>query len=183
MLIDRQKSTLLLVDVQERLLSAMASPADVESRCAILLRAAKAMGLPIVVSEQYPNGLGHTVAGLKAELGSATVFEKLAFSCWKNPAIKDHMIGHHENNRPLVILAGIEAHVCVLQTAVDLSAAGFAVFAVADAMSSRAPSSHALALDRMRQNGVSVVNTEMVVFELLSRAGTAEFKVLSALVR
>lgn len=183
MLIDRQKSTLLLVDVQERLLPAMASPADVESRCAILLKAANALGLPVLVSEQYPKGLGHTVAGLKAELGSAMVIEKLAFSCWKNPAIKDHMIGHHENNRPLVILAGIEAHVCVLQTAVDLSAAGFAVFAVADAMSSRAPSSHALALDRMRQNGVSVVNTEMVVFELLSQAGTAEFKAVSALVR
>lgn len=183
MLIDPRKSTLLLVDVQERLLPAMAEPADVESRCVILLKAANALGLAVTVSEQYPKGLGHTVPGLKAELGSATVFEKLAFSCWKDPAIKDHMIGHHESNRPLVILAGIEAHVCVLQTAADLSAAGFGVFAVADAMSSRSPSSHALALDRMRQNGVSVVNTEMVVFELLQRAGSAEFKVLSALVR
>ena len=85
--------------------------------------------------------------------------------------------------RPLVILAGIEAHVCVMQTAADLSAAGFGVFAVADAMASRAPASHAMALDRMRDNGVAVVNTEMVVFELLGKAGTAEFKALSALVR
>ena len=97
--------------------------------------------------------------------------------------IKEHMIAHHEAGRPLVILAGIEAHVCVMQTAADLAAAGFGVFAVADAMASRAPSSHALALERMRENGVAIVNTEMVVFELLGQAGTAEFKALSALVR
>ncbi len=93
------------------------------------------------------------------------------------------MIEHHERQRPLVIVAGIEAHVCVLQTAIDLAAAGFGVFAVADAMSSRAPASVALALERMRQSGVAVVNTEMVVFELLRQAGTPEFKALSALMR
>ena len=183
MLIDALKSTLLLVDVQERLLPAMTNSLEVESRCAILLNAARALEVPVTVSEQYPKGLGHTVPGLKALTGNAPVFEKLAFSCWKDAALKDHLIAHHEHNRPLLILAGLEAHVCVLQTAVDLATAGFAVFAVADAMSSRAPLSHALALDRMRQSGVSVVNTEMVVFELLRQAGTTEFKALSALVR
>jgi nicotinamidase-related amidase len=183
MLIDASKATLLLVDVQERLLPAMTAPDEMLKRCAILLKAARALDVPVTVSEQYPKGLGRTVPDLKAEIGNAPVFEKLAFSCWKEPALKDHLIGHHESQRPLVILAGIEAHVCVIQTAADLSAAGFGVFAVADAMSSRASSSHALALDRMRQNGVSVVNTEMVVFELLRQAGTAEFKALSALVR
>lgn len=183
MLVDPAKSTLLLIDMQERLLPAMTGGADVESRCAILLKAAKALEVPVAVSEQYPKGLGHTVPGLKDEVGNAPVFEKLAFSCWKDKALKDHLIARHEAGRPLVILAGIEAHVCVMQTAADLSAAGFGVFAVADAMASRAPSSHALALERMRQHGVAVVNTEMVVFELLGKAGTAEFKSLSALVR
>lgn len=183
MLIDARKSTLLLVDVQERLLPAMGAPDEVLKRCAILLKAAKALDVPVTVSEQYPQGLGRTVPDLAAEIGNAPVFEKLSFSCWKDPAIKDHLIAHHEAERPLIILAGIEAHVCVLQTAADLSAAGFGVFAVADAMSSRSPSSHALALDRMRQNGVAVVNTEMAIFELLGKAGTAEFKALSALVR
>ena len=183
MLIDVKKTSLLLIDVQERLLPAMAAPDDVLKRCAILLKVAKALDVPVTVSEQYPKGLGHTVPELKAEIGNAPVFEKLAFSCWKDAAIRDHLIAHHEAERPLVILAGIEAHVCVLQTAADLSAAGFGVFAVADAMSSRNPASQVLALDRMRQSGVSVVNTEMVVFELLGRAGTAEFKALSALVR
>jgi nicotinamidase-related amidase len=184
MLIDAARSTLLLVDVQERLLPAMTSASDVEHRCATLIRAAKAMGLPITVSEQYPKGLGRTVPALAAELGNeATVFEKLAFSCWQDDALKDHFIAHHESQRPLVILAGIEAHVCVLQTALDLAAAGFGVFAVADAMSSRAASSATLALDRMRDGGVSVVNTEMAVFELVRKAGTPQFKALSALIR
>jgi nicotinamidase-related amidase len=183
MLVDAAKSTLLLVDMQERLLPAMAGGAEAEARCAILLKAATALGVPVTVSEQYPKGLGHTVAGLKGEIGTAPVFEKLAFSCWKHRPLKDHLIAQFEAGRPLVILAGIEAHVCVMQTAADLAAAGFGVFAVADAMASRAAASHSLALERMRQHGVQVVNTEMVVFELLGQAGTAEFKALSALVR
>ena len=183
MLADAKKTTLLLVDMQERLLPAMTGGAEAQARCAILLTAAKALEVPVTLSEQYPKGLGHTVPMLKEETGNAPVFEKLSFSCWRDKALKDHMIAHHEAGRPLVILAGIEAHVCVMQTAADLAAAGFGVFAVADAMASRAPASHAMALDRMRDNGVAVVNTEMVVFELLGRAGTAEFKALSALVR
>jgi nicotinamidase-related amidase len=183
MLVDARKATLLLVDMQERLLPAMTGGAEAEARCAILLKAARALEVPVIVSEQYPKGLGRTVPGLGAELGNAPVFEKTAFSCWKDEGLKQHMIVHHEAGRPLVILAGIESHVCVMQTAADLSAAGFGVFAVADAMASRAPASHALAMERMRQHGVAVVNTEMVVFELLGKAGTAEFKALSSLVR
>lgn len=183
MLVDAAKASLLLVDMQERLLPAMTGGAEAESRCGLLLKASQALAVPVTVSEQYPKGLGHTVAGLKEQLVNAPVFEKLAFSCWRDGALKAHLIGLHEGGRPLVILAGIEAHVCVLQTAVDLAAAGFGVFAVADALASRMPSSHALALERMRQNGVAVVNAEMVVFELLGRAGSAEFKTLSALVR
>ncbi len=183
MLADAKKTTLLLVDMQERLLPAMTGGAEAQARCAILLKAAKALEVPVTLSEQYPKGLGHTVPMLKEETGNVPVFEKLSFSCWRDKALKDHMIAHHEAGRPLVILAGIEAHVCVMQTAADLAAAGFGVFAVADAMASRAPASHAMALDRMRDNGVAVVNTEMVVFELLGRAGTVEFKALSALVR
>lgn len=183
MLVDATKATLLLVDMQERLLPAMTGGGEAESRCVILLKAAKALAVPVTVSEQYPKGLGHTVPGLAAEIGNAPVFEKTAFSCWKDEGLREHMIVHHEAGRPLVILAGIESHVCVMQTAADLSAAGFGVFAVADAMASRAPASHALALERMRQNGVAVVNTEMIIFELLGKAGTAEFKALSALVR
>ena len=183
MLIDAEKSTLLIIDMQERLLPAMHEPLVVERRCGILLKAARALDLPVIVSEQYPKGLGHTVPGLRADIGNAPVFEKLAFSCWRDTALKSHLIGHHDGGRPLAIVAGIEAHVCVLQTCIDLANAGFGVFAVADAMASRLTASANLAGDRLRQSGVQMVNTEMAIFELLGRAGTAEFKQLSALIR
>ncbi len=181
MLLDAAKSSLLVIDVQEKLLPAMADPDRVVARTKILLRAAEVLSLPVTMSEQYPKGLGRTVAELQSNAG--VVKEKNAFSCWRDEAIKAHMIQHHEAGRPQVIVAGIEAHVCALQTCIDMAQAGFAVFAVADAMTSRHSESAALAFDRMRMNGVQVVNTEMVVFELLERAGIAQFKVLSGLIK
>jgi nicotinamidase-related amidase len=181
MLLDASKASLLLVDVQERLLPAMAEADQVVQQSTILLRAAKTLGLPVTVSEQYPKGLGHTVPALS--VGDAKVFEKTSFSCWRDDALKNHFIALHEAGRPLVIVAGIEAHVCVLQTCIDLAAAGFGVFVVADAVSSRKATSVELALNRMDSNGVQVVNTEMVIFELLQNAGSATFKELSALIK
>ena len=183
MLIDARKSFLLMVDMQERLLAATSGAEAAERGCALLLKAARIMGLPVLASEQYPKGLGHTVHALREELGNAPILEKVEFSCWRNEALRAELIRLHEAGRPQAILAGIEAHVCLLQTALDLAAAGFSVFAVADAMTSRSPHSVALAQGRMTHAGVAVANAEMVVFELLGRAGTAEFKALSALVR
>jgi nicotinamidase-related amidase len=181
MLLDASKATLLVVDVQERLLPAMAAPEAVVDKTKILIQAAQTLGVPITVSEQYPKGLGATVKGLAPD--GAAVFEKLSFSCWRDEGLKTHFIRHHEAGRPLVVVAGIEAHVCVLQTCIDLASAGFGVFAVCDAMSSRKHESVGLALDRMRHVGIEVVNTEMALFELIERAGTPEFKTLSAMIR
>ena len=181
MLLSAPKSSLLLIDIQDSLLPAMSNSDQVIAKSQILLQAAETLGLPVTMSEQYPKGLGHTVAALKTN--TATIFEKLSFSCWRDGALKTHFINLHESSRPLVIVAGIEAHVCVMQTCIDLANAGFGVFAVADAMSSRKPESAALAFERMRTNDVQVVNTEMVVFELLKRAGTPHFKSLSALIK
>jgi nicotinamidase-related amidase len=181
MLISSSHSSLLLIDIQERLLPAMVDADQVVARSKILLAAAKELGLPVTVSEQYPKGLGHTVAGLANT--DAKVMEKLSFSCWRDAAMKQRFIGLHESGRPQVIAAGIEAHVCVLQTCIDMANAGFAVFAVADAMSSRKISSASLAFNRMQAAGVQIVNTEMVVFELLEKAGSTQFKSLSALIK
>jgi nicotinamidase-related amidase len=183
MLIDRTKCSLLLIDMQERLLPAMAHAKETEARAAILIKAAKTLDVPIAASEQYPKGLGHTVPALKEEIGNAPVFEKTAFSCWRDATIKKHLIAAFEHGRPQVLIAGVEAHVCVLQTAVDLAQAGFGVSVAADATSSRKEMSADLAVDRLRQNGVAVVNTEMAVFELLGEAGTAAFKELSRLIK
>lgn len=183
MLIDASKAFLLVIDMQERLVPAVAGAQDLLRRCTILLKAAKVLGVPIALSEQYPRGLGHTVEAAREEAGNAPAFEKTAFSCWRDEDLKKHLIGQFEGGRPQAIVAGVEAHVCVLQSAIDMAQTGFAVFAVADAMSSRAASSVELAHHRMRQAGVSVINTEMAVFELLGKAGTAEFKDLSGLIR
>ncbi len=140
MLIDASKSSLLIVDVQERLLPVMAAGNSVVERSKILLKAAKALDVPVAVSEQYPKGLGHTVEILSQEIGNAPVFEKSSFSCWRDEGLRKHFTAHHDGGRPQVIIAGIEAHVCVAQTAIDLAQAGFGVFVVADAVSSRAES-------------------------------------------
>ena len=128
MLIDATKSSLLIVDVQERLLPVMAAGNGVVERSKILLKAAKALDVPIAVSEQYPKGLGHTVEILSQEIGNAPVFEKTSFSCWRDEGLRRHFTRHHDGGRPQVIIAGIEAHVCVAQTAIDLAQAGFGVF-------------------------------------------------------
>jgi nicotinamidase-related amidase len=179
-LIERSHAQILVVDMQERLLPAMVDADDVLKRAIILAKAARTLGLPIAVSEQYPRGLGHTVQPLKDEIGNAPVYEKLEFSCWKNGPLRDHLA---ETGRRQVVVAGIEAHVCVLQSALDLKQAGFDVFTVADAVSSRSDRSRELAQSRLRHADIQVVNTEMVVFEALGAAGSAEFKTLSALIR
>ncbi len=181
MLLDAAHATLLIVDIQERLLPAMHEGERVVARTQILIKAAEALGLPITISEQYPKGLGHTVAAIANP--TAQVFEKTSFSCWRDAVMKKHFIDHHETDRPLVIMAGLEAHVCVLQSAIDLYTAGFGVFVVGDATSSRTQGSVDLAFDRLRQTGIPIINTEMAVFELLGKAGTAEFKALSQLIR
>ncbi len=135
MLLDATKCSLLVIDIQDKLLPAMAEPDRVVARTKILLKAGEELSLPVTISEQYPKGLGHTV--LELQNNSSSVMEKNAFSCWRDDAIKSHMIRQHESGRPQVIVAGIEAHVCVMQTCIDMAQAGFAVYAVADAMSSR----------------------------------------------
>lgn len=181
MLLEAKKSSLLVIDVQERLLPAMVEGNEVVSRTRTLVQAAKALDVPVTVSEQYPKGLGATVAELRDN--EAAMFEKMSFSIWKDAVLKQHFIDLHEASRPLVVVAGIEAHVCVLQSAIELRTAGFGVYVVADAIASRKQSSADAALERMRDTGIQIVTTEMVVFEWLEKAGTPEFKQLSGLIR
>ncbi len=181
MLLEAGKASLLIVDAQERLLPAMHEPERVVAKTGIVLQAAQTLGVPVTISEHYPKGLGRTVPALQSNV--ATVLEKTAFSCWRDDGLKAHLVGMHDSGRPQVIVCGVEAHICAMQSCIDLAQAGFAVFAVADAMTSRKPESATLAFDRLRMTGVQVVNTEMVVFELLENAKRAEFKGLSGLIR
>ncbi|TAN77867.1 MAG: hydrolase [Magnetospirillum sp.] len=180
MLIQAERSSLLIVDVQQGLAPVMAEPRRVYRGCALLMRAAVRLGVPLVVSEQYPKGLGHTVGELLELAPAGSVAEKLHFSCAADPAM---LARFQESGRKQVVIAGIEAHVCVLQSALGLKAEGFEPVVVADACSSRTDASYQTAMRRLAANGVEVVTVEMVIFEWLHRAGTPEFKELSALIK
>ena len=185
MLLQRERCCLLVVDMQERLLPAMAGAEPLLHCAGILIRAAKRLDLPVLVSEQYPKGLGPTDPGLRALLGNEIEPQpKTHFSCADDPNIRTRLQSlAREQGRDQAVLLGIEAHVCVLQTALGLSRLGLAPFVVGDAVASRRAESRQMALDRMARDGVEIVTTEMVLFEWLGKAGTPEFKELSALIR
>ena len=176
MLIQRERSAVLLIDVQQRLLPAMHEPGRVVEQCDWLLRLAARLAVPVLASEQYPRGLGHTEPSLRERLDDEAVLEKACFSCARDPDLVDRV---ESLDRSQWLLAGIESHVCVLQTALGLRELGKEVFVVAEAVSSRRPADVELAFARMRQAGVQVVGREMVGFEWLGQAGTDEFREIS----
>ena len=178
MLLERAKSLLLLVDMQERLVPAMADAAAVTDRCGILLRTAYELGVPIFASEQYPKGLGATLPAL-AEFATRRM-EKLEFSAYANLAIRDEL---KRAGQSQLVLAGVEAHVCVLQTALELIDAGYQVFVVADAVASRRTESREVALHRIARAGATLITVEMALFEWLRSASAPEFRSISKLIR
>ncbi|MCL2524990.1 MAG: hydrolase [Betaproteobacteria bacterium] len=180
MLIARDKSLLLVVDIQEKLAPAIHESAAVTANAARLLRASAQLAVPAFVSEQYVRGLGGSLAAIREAAGHAHFFEKTHFSCAAEPGALDLL---RATDRCQIILTGAESHVCVLQTACGLLEAGFAVFLVADATSSRTPANRAAASERLRALGAQVVTTEMVLFEWLHRAGTNEFRALLPLIK
>ena len=159
----------------------MAEREPVVRRCATLMTAARRLGVPILVSEQYPKGLGATVPELAALASPAETVAKLAFSGAAEPALAARIDALAPRRQAVV--CGIEAHVCVLQTALGLAARGFDVAVATDATSSRKPEDRDVAPRRLAAAGVTPVTTEMVVFEWLARAGTPAFRELSALIR
>ena len=183
MLLDAARSQFLLVDMQERLVPAMHEADALLDRCAILLQSAAEVGVPGTVSEQYRKGLGATVARLDALRGDATVIEKMHFSSAADPSQSGRVVALAAQGRRQLVIAGIESHVCVLQSALGFKEMGLEVFVVADAVSSRKPDSIKLAQNRLRQSGVSIVNAEMVLFEWLQISGTPQFKAVSKLIK
>lgn len=176
MLIDVATSCLWVVDVQERLVPAIHEGARVVENTAWLMDIANQLDVPVVVSEQYPKGLGHTVEELARRAPAGSTVEKMHFSCAASPACRERL---ESLGRSQVVLTGIEAHVCVLQTALGLVSQGNEVYVVADAVSSRRREDAALALERMGREGVRIVSREMVAFEWLHMAGTDTFRNIS----
>jgi len=172
-----ERSVLLVIDIQEKLAKAMdpAVLADGVRNTGILMDAAAELAFPAVATEQYVKGLGPTVAELHARF-TAPAWEKMAFSCCGDPAFTAHL---ESLGRRQVIVAGMESHVCVLQTVVDLIDAGYIVHLVQDAVMSRTKSNWRMGLEAARDAGAVITSTEAVVFQLLRISGTDSFRRLS----
>jgi hypothetical protein len=174
-------SQLVLVDVQIKLAAVMPATdmQEVTKNCSILLNTANLLEVSCVVTEQYSKGLGHTLPELSAFTQSMQVVEKISFSCVAEPKFQRQLTRDHAQ----VVLAGMEAHICILQTALDMLRLGKQVFVVEDAIISRNPANKANAIERMRQAGCVITNTESLVFEWLGVAEGDVFKAISKLIR
>lgn len=181
-LCDVDNSCLIIIDVQAKLSSAI--PEKVISRLRIntdiLLSAANQLNIPIIATAQYPKGLGPIEEFITNQLnGSSKCFDKTRFSCLGADQLPEHL---NQINKKQIILTGIEAHICVLQSALDFITEGYDVFVVTDAIASRKSTSYETALLRLNQAGCSLLNTESVLFEWLRDASHPEFKSLSKLI-
>lgn len=175
----RESSALLVIDVQERLAAAMRPEAmeRVINRTVAAIAGAKALGLPIVVTEQYPKGLGPTMKAVKDALGDFTAIEKVEFSAFL-PQVRDRLAA-----RPNVLVTGMESHVCVFQTVRDLTAAGLTPYLAVDAVLSRQPADHDVGVRLCAEAGAILTSVEAALFDALGKAGGPEFKAVSAAVK
>jgi isochorismate hydrolase len=180
--IEREQAALIVIDVQEVLMKKMDPEIrkNVIQNIRTLLVFAKEMAIPILITEQYPRGLGKTVPEIKMELGPLPLIEKVSFSCCGVKAFNDKL---NQSARNQAILTGIETHVCVLQTANDLIQKGYEVHVVADAICSRRKLDWEIGLRWIEKRGAMISTTEIIAFQLLKEAGTEEFRGLSKLLK
>lgn len=176
----RDRSFLLIVDVQERLTPSIAEAPKVVEKTGILMQAARRLDIPVLATEQYTKGLGLTVPDLREQLEVSERMEKVHFDATREPEIRAQLAAF---DRDQAVITGIESHVCVLQTALGCLDMGVVPYIPADAVASRDPSNRELALSRLAQTGGRTVATEMVLFEWLERAGTDVFRELLPLIR
>jgi nicotinamidase-related amidase len=179
-ILDRLHTALLVIDIQDRVHAVMRFREAVETNAVKLIRGCQILNVPILLTEQYPKGLGHTISSIRNALHTALPLQKMTFSCCSSEEL---MAALQEKNIRQVAVVGIETHVCVLQTALDLLANNYQVHVVRDAVSSRHELDHQTALQRLQHAGALVTTTEAVLFELMVRADTAEFKEISKLIK
>lgn len=173
--LDADRACLLVIDLQEKLLPLIAAHQRIVQSSIKLIEGIHIFRLPVIVTEQYPKGIGSTDRAILAALekSQAIILEKPTFSAWSHPPVVDAIL---EIDRPQVIVTGIEAHVCVQQTVLDLLSRDYDVYVCADAIGSRGRMDVEQSLDRMRQAGAFITTVESVLFELCNRCDTPEFK-------
>jgi nicotinamidase-related amidase len=179
-ILSKDHTALLLIDIQEKILNVMPDKKALVENSLKLIQGFKALNLPIFYTEQYPKGLGSTSAVLLKELEGLSPIQKMSFSCFGAESFFTRL---RDNNISQVVLAGIEAHVCVQQTAMDLLASEFQVNLAVDAVSSRKEIDAKTAIKRLSTLGVEITTSESILFELLTLSGTEEFKEISKIIK
>jgi len=176
-----EKTGLLLIDVQERLFAHVERACEAAAAMEKVLRGFKILGLPVFATEQYPEKMGRTIEPLRKVLGEGQIYHpKTSFSCMGDAAIRQELLAHPAEQW---VVVGIEAHVCVLQTARDLAAAGMEAAVLNDAITSRSIYDYSTAIAEMRDMGVRISSVETVLFELLGGSKAAKFKEISQLIK
>ena len=176
----KQNTIGLVIDIQERLVPVMEESEQFVENCSKLIQGLQILGLPVLVTQQYTKGLGETIDEIKSIIPDFQYIEKKDFSCYDEPAFAEKLDQSGAKN---VIICGIESHVCVLQTAIDLKEAGYTPVVVFDCVSSRSFDNVDLAAERFRYEGIMMTSFESILFELTRSAGAPEFKEISKLVK
>ncbi len=174
--LEAEQTTLLIIDMQDRLAAVMPERDRVVRNTGHLIALAKMIGVPVLVSEQYPKGLGTTVPEIRESLPAYRPFAKMTFDCCAAPAFREAL---HDLKRGTVLVTGMETHICVLQTCLGLLREGSMVHVVQDAVCSRTRENRDIGIEFMRGAGAVVTSTETALFQLLRAAGTEEFKKIS----
>lgn len=174
--LDKEDTVLLVVDIQEKLAVVMMEKDKVVRNNLHLIELAKMIGMPVMVTEQYPRGLGATVKDIREALPFYRPIEKMTFDCCGQPPFLEELKEHNKRN---IVLTGMETHICVLQTCIGLLKGGINVHIVQDAVCSRTKENWKTGVEFMREAGAVVTSTETVLFQLLKVAGTEEFKKIS----
>jgi nicotinamidase-related amidase len=174
--LNRNNSALIIVDIQDKLAVVMKQKEKVTNNCLHLVEAAKLLGIPIIVTEQYPQGLGQTIKEIKEALPSYSPLEKITFDCCRDESFAGKLVSL---KRTHIILTGMETHVCVLQTCLSLLKDVYSVHLVSDAVCSRKKDDYLTGRELMRDAGAVITCTETVLFQLLEKAGTPEFKAIA----
>jgi len=176
----KQNTIGLVIDIQERLVPVMEESEQFVENCSKLIQGLQILGLPLLVTQQYTKGLGETIEEIKSVIKDFHFIEKKDFSCFDEPIVAEKLALFGIQN---VIICGIESHVCVLQTAIDLKEAGYTPVVVMNCVSSRSFDNIDLAMERFRHEGIMMTSFETILFELTRSAGAPEFKEISKLVK
>jgi nicotinamidase-related amidase len=173
--LSQKNAAILIIDPQEKLLPKVFEPQRVSGNTILLVRFARIAGLPLIVTTQYEKGIGPIVESIKQELPKESFLDKVEFGCFNNAEFA-RRIDQMDKSRNSLILSGIESHICVAQTALGAIEQGFNVHIASDAVSARTEWNWKIGLDRMREAGATISSTEMIIFEILKRSDSAEFK-------